>query len=208
MMSIGSRIKQRRTELNMSQEVLAEKIGVSRSAISNWEIERNYPDLQVIVSLSDILEIPLDTLLKGDAAVVEKISTDTVQRKSLSKKLKFAYIFIAILIVLMGFALHKTKWIDISSAEQIKTFQYDGENFIIATDLPFYRSMGGCAIDYSNNGEIINLTFMSYRDLSMTNEEVFITNAYLYPNTTKVAVVYNNEPLVMYNIEDIDLRLK
>lgn len=166
MMSIGSRIKQRRTELNMSQEVLAEKIGVSRSAISNWEIERNYPDLQVIVSLSDILEIPLDTLLKGDAAVVEKISTDTVQRKSLSKKLKFA------------------------------------------TDLPFYRSMGGCAIDYSNNGEIINLTFRSYRDLSMANEEVFITNAYLYPNTTKVAVVYNNEPLVMYNIEDIDLSLK
>jgi len=111
-MSIGSRIKQRRTELNMSQEVLAEKIGVSRSAISNWEIERNYPDLQVIVSLSDILDIPLDILLKGDAAVVEKISTDTVQRKSLSKKLKFAYIFIAILIVLMGFALQKQSgWI-------------------------------------------------------------------------------------------------
>ena len=50
-MSIGSKIKQRRTELNMSQEALAEKIGVSRSAVSNWESERNYPDLQIIVSL-------------------------------------------------------------------------------------------------------------------------------------------------------------
>ena len=44
-------------------------------------------------------------------------------------------------------------------------------------------------------------------ELNMS-QEVFITNAYLYPNTTKVAVVYNNEPLVMYNIEDIDLSLK
>ncbi|WP_304174809.1 hypothetical protein [Pseudobutyrivibrio ruminis] len=44
-------------------------------------------------------------------------------------------------------------------------------------------------------------------ELNMS-QEVFITNPYLYPNTTKVAVVYNNEPLVMYNIEDIDLSLK
>ena len=207
-MSVGSQIKQRRTELNMSQEALAEKIGVSRSAISNWEIERNYPDLQVIVTLSDILDISLDKLLKGDAVVVEKISTDTVQRKSLSKKLKIVYICLALLVILLGFTLYKTRWTDISSAKQIRALQFDGENFIVTTDLPFYRSIGGVYIDYSNNGEIINLTLMSYRDLSMSNEEVLITKVYLHPNTTKVAIVYNNEPLVMYNIEDIDLRVK
>ncbi len=202
-MSIGSQIKQRRTELNMSQEALADKIGVSRSAISNWEIERNYPDLQVIVSLSDILDIPLDTLLKGDTVIVEKISTDTVQRKSLSKKLKYAYTFIALLLILILFALHQTKWVEISSPSQIESFKYDGKYFIVKTILPIYRSIGGCSIDYSSNGEIVNLTFSSYRDLSMNNEEVFMVNPYLYPNTTKVAVVYNNEPLIMYEIEAI-----
>ena len=204
-MSVGSQIKQRRIELNMSQEALAEKIGVSRSAISNWEIERNYPDLQVIVSLSDILDIPLDTLLKGDTAVVESISTDTVQRKSLSKKLKFAYTFIVLLIILVFFTFRQTKWAEISSPSQIESFQYDGEYFIIKTDLPIYRSIGACSVDYSNNGEIVNLTFSSYRDLSLSNEEVFLINPYLYPNTSKVAVVYNNEPLIMYDIDDISL---
>ena len=87
-MSIGSKIKQRRTELNMSQEALSEKIGVSRSAVANWESERNYPDLQIIVSLSEILDIPLDSLLKDDSEVVEKIATDTIQRKKLSLKVK------------------------------------------------------------------------------------------------------------------------
>ena len=59
-MYIGDQIKQKRKELNMTQEDLAKQLNVSRSTISNWEINRNYPDINSIVSLSTILEIPLD----------------------------------------------------------------------------------------------------------------------------------------------------
>lgn len=208
MMSIGSQIKQRRIELNMSQEVLAEKIGVSRSAISNWEIERNYPDLQLIVSISEILDIPLDTLLKGDAAVVDKISADTIQRKRLSRKLKWAYACVIILIILVSMTLYKTRWIDISSTNQIESIQYDGENFYVKVNLPFYRSLGGYYIDYSHDGETLNITLMSYRDLSMKNLEEENFTAFLYPNTTKIAFVYNNKPIITYNLDDIDMRNK
>ena len=203
-MSVGSQIKQRRTELNMSQETLAEKIGVSRSAISNWEIERNYPDLQLIVSLSDVLEIPLDTLLKGDTAVVDKITTDTTTRKNLTKKLKIAYVIILALIILSGFAFYKTRWLDISSSKQIESVRFDGEDtFTIKTNLPIYRSLGAFYIDYADYGETVNITLSSYRDFTMKHKDEEEVSTFLYPYTERVSIVYNNEPLVTYELDDI-----
>lgn len=204
MMSVGSQIKQRRTELNMSQEILAEKIGVSRSAISNWEIERNYPDLQLIVSLSDVLEIPLDTLLKGDTVVVDKITADTTIRKRLTKKLKIAYVIILALIILSGVAFYKTRWLDISSSKQIESVRFDGEDtFTIKTNLPIYRSLGAFYIDYEDYGETINITLSSYRDFTMKHKDEEEVSTFLYPYTERVSIVYNNEPLVTYELDDI-----
>lgn len=208
-MSVGSQIKQRRTELNMSQEVLAKKIGVSRSAISNWEIERNYPDLQVIVKLSDVLEIPLDTLLKGNQVMVEKISTDTIQRKKLSKKLKYTYIFLSTLIILVIGALYKTNWLDISSPRQIQSVQYDGDDALfIKVNLPIYRCLGAYLLDYSVDKETVNITLMSHRNFLMTNTEEQTLSEFLYPCTKQVAIVYKNKPVAIYNLDDIDISKK
>lgn len=85
-MGLGEQIKQRRTELQMTQTDLADKLHVSRSAISNWEIGRNYPDMQIIVELSDLLNISLYTLLKGDTQMVAQISNDTKNVKRLHRK--------------------------------------------------------------------------------------------------------------------------
>lgn len=205
-MSVGSQIKKRRTELGMSQESLAKKIGVSRSAISNWEIERNYPDLQVIVTLSEVLGISIDELLKGDAVVIEKISTDTVQRKKLSKRLKYAYASVAILIIALGLLLYKTTYSEISNAKQIESVRFNGDStFYISTDIPFYRSLGGFYIDYADYGETLNLTLITYRDLSMSHITEESVNAYLYPNTKKISIVYDSEPLVTYEFDDINI---
>ena len=62
-MNIGEQIKARRTELNITQQDLADRLNVSRSAISNWETDKNYPDLQIIVQISEALQISLDELL-------------------------------------------------------------------------------------------------------------------------------------------------
>ena len=99
-MYIGDQIKQKRKELNMTQEDLAKQLNVSRSTISNWEINRNYPDINSIVSLSTILEIPLDTLLRKESDVVKKITYDTIKRKQLSKKVKILYVLVIILVTI------------------------------------------------------------------------------------------------------------
>ena len=80
-MNIGNEIKTRRTELNLTQEDLAKKLNVSRTAISNWEQQRNYPDIELLVTISDVLDISLDKLLRGDSKMVKELSLDYKKKK-------------------------------------------------------------------------------------------------------------------------------
>ncbi len=59
-MNLGSQIKKYRTELNMSQDELAEKIFVSRQSISNWENDKTYPDIKSLLLLSEVFRVSLD----------------------------------------------------------------------------------------------------------------------------------------------------
>lgn len=70
-MEIGKTIKQHRTELDWSQEVLAERAYVSRQTVSNWETEKSYPDVHSLLILSDLFGVSLDELIKGDVAVMK-----------------------------------------------------------------------------------------------------------------------------------------
>ena len=62
-MEIGKQIKKYRTEMKLSQEELAEKIFVSRQTISNWENNKNYPDVKRLLLLSSLF----NTLSLGDS---------------------------------------------------------------------------------------------------------------------------------------------
>ena len=65
-MEIGKQIQKYRTELNYSQDELAEKIYVTRQTVSNWENQHTYPDLRSLLLLCDVFDISLDQLVKGD----------------------------------------------------------------------------------------------------------------------------------------------
>jgi len=82
---IGEKIKEARSIKKMTQQELADLLHVSRSAISNWESERNYPDLDTLVQLSDILGISLDKLLREDKIMVKNVSDE--QRKNTKRKI-------------------------------------------------------------------------------------------------------------------------
>ncbi|MBZ9621456.1 DUF5680 domain-containing protein [Clostridium sp. FP2] len=53
-----------RKENGMSQEKLAEKIGISRQAVAKWEVGHSYPDFDKIIILSDLFRISIDKLIK------------------------------------------------------------------------------------------------------------------------------------------------
>lgn len=66
-MTMGQRIAQRRKQLGLSQEALADAVGVSRQAVSKWELDEAQPDAAKIVLLAQALEMTTDKLLLGEA---------------------------------------------------------------------------------------------------------------------------------------------
>ena len=93
-MELGNQIKHYRIEKGLSQEELAERVYVTRQTISNWENNKNYPDINSIVLLSEIFEISIDNLIKGDLEKMKKeINSEEV------KKLNFYSLMMAILMI-------------------------------------------------------------------------------------------------------------
>ena len=79
-MKIGKQIKKYRTEMELSQDELAEKIFVSRQTISNWENNKNYPDVKSLLLLSSLFSVSLDILVKGDLEEMkEKIKSEDIK---------------------------------------------------------------------------------------------------------------------------------
>lgn len=64
-MNIGIKIKNARIAAQLTQEQVADALGVSRQTISNWENSKTYPDIVSVIKMSDLYQISLDHLLKG-----------------------------------------------------------------------------------------------------------------------------------------------
>lgn len=62
-MKINEIIRQKRKELNLTQEQIAEYLGISIPAVSKWEKGITYPDITLLPGLARLLKIDLNTLL-------------------------------------------------------------------------------------------------------------------------------------------------
>ncbi|MBP3399269.1 MAG: helix-turn-helix transcriptional regulator [Erysipelotrichaceae bacterium] len=65
-MNLGKKIYEQRIKKNLSQEDLANLLNVSRQSVSKWENNNTVPDLEKMIKLSEIFEISLDELVKGE----------------------------------------------------------------------------------------------------------------------------------------------
>lgn len=98
-MNLGSQIKKYRSELSLSQDELAEKIFVSRQSVSNWENDKTYPDIKSLILLSEVFQVSLDTLIKGDIEIMKKeINSQEVAQFERDSKI-FTVLFIAMLLL-------------------------------------------------------------------------------------------------------------
>lgn len=98
-MELGKQIKRYRMEANLSQEELADKVFVSRQTISNWENDKNYPDIKSLVLMSEVFHVSLDHLVKGDLERMKK-EIDKQEYAEFQKNSNiFSILFVALLIV-------------------------------------------------------------------------------------------------------------
>ena len=101
-MEIGNKIMNLRKKKGLSQEELAEKIGVTRQTISKWELGETSPDLKQSKELSKVFNISLDELVDNDIkdVVIEKVSNTEKLAGMILKIIKIVLVGIPILIVL------------------------------------------------------------------------------------------------------------
>lgn len=100
-MRIADKIKNARIQKGHTQEQVAENLLVSRQTISNWENGKSLPDIISIIKMSELYELSLDEMMKGDKALLKKVERDVGAVKAEKKLIKFAWISIVIAIILM-----------------------------------------------------------------------------------------------------------
>lgn len=108
-MELNEQIKKYRTEMNISQEELAEKIYVTRQSISNWENGKTYPDIHSLLLLSSLFSISLDQLVKGDIEIMK----EEIKKEEIAKMNRYGKTYTIMLIATAISAVPLFMWIGV-----------------------------------------------------------------------------------------------
>ena len=109
-MNMADRIQYLRKTKGLSQEERADKVGVSRQAVSKWESEQSSPDLDKVIIMSELFDVTTDYILKGIEPIVDK------EQKSneLTSKIRYiastAFIAIGLFCAFSGWYENQTMW--------------------------------------------------------------------------------------------------
>lgn len=108
-MELGKQIKFYRQEAQLSQEELANRVYVSRQTISNWENDKSYPDVNSLVLLSEIFQISLDKLIKGDIEVMKEV----IKKEEIAKMNRYGKTYALMLIATAVSAVPLFMWLGV-----------------------------------------------------------------------------------------------
>ena len=107
-MELNEQIKKYRTEMNLSQEELAEKIYVTRQSVSNWENGKTYPDIHSLLLLSSLFSISLDQLVKGDIEIMK----EEIKKEEIAKMNRYGRIYAIMLVATVVSATPLFMWLE------------------------------------------------------------------------------------------------
>lgn len=89
-MTLGEKIKAARKQAGLSQEQLAEKMSVSRSAVAKWETDKGLPDIDNLKAISQFLNVSIDYLLADGEPLPEIVTKESYDLSNYGKGLKKA----------------------------------------------------------------------------------------------------------------------
>lgn len=79
--TLGARIAKMRKAKSLTQEGLAEQLGVSAQAVSKWENDQSCPDVMLLPRLASVLDTTTDVLLTGDAPAAARMVPEPMRKK-------------------------------------------------------------------------------------------------------------------------------
>lgn len=104
-MDFGSQVRALRKERGLTQEQMADRLGVSRQAVSNWENNKNLPDIEIIVRMSRVFSVSLDRLILGGDDEMNNMTEKLIEDGSESGRMRLAVRVLACGVVLMALGL-------------------------------------------------------------------------------------------------------
>ncbi|MEQ2527876.1 helix-turn-helix transcriptional regulator [Bacillaceae bacterium CLA-AA-H227] len=202
-MNLSDKIKKLRTENNLTQEQLAEKMQVSRSTISSWETGRSYPDLQMVIEICNYFNVSLDFLLREDEKIVRKLNFGIKQKRMLIGLVVILAVLLINQVVSTTSFQANPKSLEISNINMIRDVSYGGENpdrdwnTTINLDMKsknvFFKPIGDDLLVFNDDGKL----------KLQTNWAFSIFNIF----DTQRAVQADQSVLIMKNVSNDDITL-
>lgn len=174
-MNIADRILEQRKLKGLSQEELADKIGVSRQAVSKWESEQAMPDIDKIILMSDYFGVTTDFLIKG----IEPIK-DSQKERSLDAR-AFTVICTALNVVAL-IVLVFTRFL---STLNFYSFAFVLPSVVLITSLAIF---------------IVGSNYLSFKKSQKKAKKLYYTiNIWLYSYFIALGIYVSNMSFVTYN---------
>lgn len=172
-MNFGENLKNFRKNSKMSQEVLAEKVGVSRQAVSRWEVGEAYPEMSNIVALCSIFYCNINDLINDNIVDIESFDKETQdsivkfkkeQQKRMKGLSKAIYIITNIVKTIIAIPTVCMILLCLIFPFVSNTFEINNNKIKIINK----------EIDYRINGNIINIDGTDHYVETRTNIDEFI----------------------------------
>lgn len=191
-MTIGKNIAAKRKERSWTQKQLAEVLNVSDKTISSWENERTYPDIVMLIQLSDTFNLSLDKLIREDLKMVKEFDYAI---KIGERWVKWKKVFSVISILAVGYILLNISWLLWTNHRQSELDNYPWEQAEIDNEklAPYalYVKKNGVYTFLSNYQTKSSTPYLSFdnsiREVTVKNDEGFSL------------VIKNRDKLIFYN---------
>ncbi|MDE5943557.1 MAG: helix-turn-helix domain-containing protein, partial [Clostridia bacterium] len=102
-MTFGQKLKKLRSDNGFTQEQLAEKIFVTRTAISKWETDNGYPSIDSLKAISNLFNVSIDDLISDTDVENKKLLDEKIAKKMYC--LAIAFLGVTVLFTLLAYFL-------------------------------------------------------------------------------------------------------
>lgn len=183
-MNLGKQIKNYRKQTGMSQEKMAEKIGVSRQAITKWETDAGIPDIENLIAIAKLFEISVDELLFNERKQSEYIYESRTEYDIDSRK---------------------DYDVNLGSGYSVMLKAWDGEKIIVSLLSNILdRLQSDYKIKIDDKKNTIDLDIQRLNDATETDAKKNLMIQVLIPHKYmgKIEVALNAKKLNIFNIEN------
>lgn len=180
-MNIGQRIQGLRKQRGISQEKLADKVGVSRQAVSKWESEQSLPDLDRVLLMSEYFGVSTDYLLKG---------VELPSRQSMEEVNANLFVIVATALNLIGLIVSVSIWYE----KQITAALVVGIIFMALGCMVFGVGFLNSALETRETAKrnfwVANIWILAFLPLSVAYNLIFSHQPAPYPLLSQPLAAY------------------